>query len=272
MNTIRLFRAIILLFSALLVSTQVFAAKKPTDKERKDRADAEYLQCIAIAQNDGVPAMLVYVRDSQKGTSLKGSPEKLAQENCIADGMKLSRYQNLTEIIADDGSELVSVRSPLVHIKGDVPQARHVARPWTRDYLIELAAFLDQTPGMKKVSHSEAQILVASLVRSRADQDLISKATKVYRYLKGKVKKYSKGKVSFADCSSKAVCSTHLTGASIDISLLGADKKKRDLLTSRLREDRENGRILVILENAGNHFHIFVIPPKYVVYSETLAS
>ncbi|HAT68309.1 MAG TPA: hypothetical protein DCS20_01710 [Candidatus Yonathbacteria bacterium] len=269
MNTIRLFRVTVLLLGAALISSQAFAAKRPTDKERKDRANVEYAHCIAIAEKEGVSAMLAYIRNSQKGTSLKGSPEKLAQENCAADGMGLKRYQDLNEIVIDEGEKLVSLESSLVQIKDNVPRARHVACSWACGYAVELATHLDQTPGMKKIAHSDAQILVASLVRSRVDQDLISKATKVYRYLRGKVKKYSKGKVSFADCSSKAVCSTHLTGATIDISLLGVDKKKRELLASRLLEDRERGRILVILEIVGNHFHVFVIPPEYVVSTKT---
>ena len=264
MNTSHLLRAAVLLFGVLLISSQVYAVgKKPTDKERKERANAEYIRCMAIVKKEGIPAMLLYVRSSQKGTPLKSSPEKLAQENCVADGFGLVRYQDIEEIVADDGVRLVPVTSSLILIKDDVPRARHVSRPWTRDYLIEVATYLDQTPGMKKVAHSDAQILVASLIRSRADQDVISKVTKVYRYIKGKLRKLlGGGRRSFADCSSDAVCSTHLTGATVDISLLGVDRKKRKLLAARLLEDREEGRILAILENAGNHFHVFVIPPQ----------
>lgn len=273
MNTKHLLRAVALLFGVLLISSQVLAAgKKPTDKERKERANAEYIRCIAVAKKDGVPAMLAYVRASQKGTPLKGGPEKLAQENCVADGFGLTRYQNVDEIVADDGVKLVPVKSRLIRIKDDVPQVRHVARPWARDYLVEVATYLDQMPGMKKVARSDAQILVASLIRSRADQDAISKVTKVFRYIKGKIRKLLGGPRSFADCSSDAVCSTHLTGATVDISLLGVDRKKRKLLVARLLKDREEGRILAILESAGNHFHVFVIPPQQVVSLKTPTS
>lgn len=219
---------------------------------------------MAVVKKDGVPVMLAYVRNSQKGTPLKSSPEKLAQENCVADGVGLARYQDIEEIVADDGVRLVPIASSLILIKDDVPKARHVARPWTRDYLIEVATYLDQTPGMKKVAHSDAQILVASLIRSRTDQDAISKVTKAFRYVKGKLRKLLGGRRSFADCSSDAVCSTHLTGATVDISLLGVDRNKRKLLAARLLKDREEGRVLAILESAGNHFHVFVIPPQYV--------
>lgn len=254
---------LVVLVGVFFISLPVFAAKKPTDKERKDRANAEYARCMAVAEKEGVYAALAYIREKQRGTSLAGSPEKLAQENCAADAIGLPRYKNLDEIEEGVGDELVPVRSKLVKIKDDVPQARHCACSGTRDYLIELATYLDITDGSHKVAHSEAQILVASLVRSRADQDRLSTVKKFYRRIKGKIKKFMGGKRSFADCSSRAVCSTHLTGATVDISLLGADKKKRKILYERLKEDREKGRILVILEGVGNHFHVFVIPPQY---------
>lgn len=271
MNTAYLFRTVVLFLGILLASSEALATKESTDKIRKERANKEYEYCMAVAKNEGIPAMLAYVRSAQVGTPLKGNSEKLAQENCVADGMGLTRYQDLEEIADDDGAKLFLVESPLIRIKDDVPQARHVARPWTRDYLIELSKYFEKMPRTEKSSHSDEQILVASLIRSRADQNTISSVTKAYRYVKGKLKKFTRGKRSFADCSSKAVCSTHLTGAAVDISLLGTNRKKRELLATRLLEDREKGRILVILERAGNHFHIFVIPPQYVSLTETPA-
>lgn len=270
MNTRCLSCRCILFLGILVVSLQVCAAKKPTDKERKDRADIEYVRCMAIAEKDGVHAMLRYIRDSQKGTSLLSSPEKLAQENCAADGMGFNRYQNLDEIVADDGKKLVPVKSLLIRIKDDVPEARHVARPWTRDYIIEIANYLNQTPGVKKIEHSEVQLLIASLIRSRVDQDGLSKIRKSYQYIKKNLKKFLPGRRSFADCSSKAICSTHLTGATVDISRLGVDKKKLKILATRLLEDREKGRILAIVENVNNCFHVFVIPPEYVEVPKVL--
>ncbi|MBI5799024.1 MAG: hypothetical protein HZB10_03780 [Candidatus Yonathbacteria bacterium] len=251
-----------LLWLLVVVSTQ---AKALTDTKRKELANAEYSRCMSIAEKDGVYAVVAYVRESQKGTLLIGTAEKLAQENCVADAIGLNRYEDIDEIIEDYGNLLVPIATPLIRVGRNVPLARHVARPWTRDYLVELSQYLKQNAPWEKGTRPDAQILVASTIRSRVDQKRITRTTMVYRYIKGKFKKFFRSKQSFADCSTKAVCSTHLTGASVDVSLLGANGKKRALLAERLLDDRENGRILVIEERAGNHFHVFVIPPLYVV-------
>lgn len=269
MNIIRLLDICILLLGVSL-SSQVFAAKKPTDKERKERADVEYAWCMAIAKNEGIPAMLAHVRNSQRGTSLKSSPEKLAQENCVADGFGLTRHQNIKKIVSNEGNELVPLVSPLIKIK-NVPKERHVACSWTCGYLVQLAMYIALASETKGILRTEPQLTVTSLIRSRVDQNRISKAKKFYRRIKGKFKKFMGGRQSFADCSSRAICSTHLTGSTVDISIAGVDEKKFQILEARLLEDREKGRILVILERAGGHFHVFVIPPEHVVSTETPA-
>lgn len=269
MNKIRLFA--LLIVGMLFASSQVFSRESPSVTLRKERANEEYVRCMDVAKNDGISAMLTYVRDSQKGTPLVSNPQKLAQENCVADSTGLTRYEDLDEIVADDGDDLVPVVSPLITVKKDVPWERHVARPWTRDYLIELAQFLDGTSGVKKVKSSSSQILVASLVRSRLDQKRLSSVTTFFKRIKGKIKKFTRKKLSFADCTSDAVCSTHLTGATIDISLLGVDRRKFKVLAARLLEDREKGKILAIFEREGNHFHVFVIPPGYDALTENPA-
>ncbi|MHB1118284.1 MAG: hypothetical protein ACYCZ7_02025 [Minisyncoccota bacterium] len=262
MDTIRLFPVFVLVFGVLLVSDPSYADKKLTDKERRERANTEYARCMAVAREEGIPAMFAYIRKEQKGSSLKGSPEKLAQENCAADGIGLMRYQDLSEIIADQ-KKLTPLSSPLVKIK-NVPQARSVACSWTCRYIVELATYAKKASDVKTNPKLEPSLVVTSLVRSRTVQDEISKVSKFYRRIKGKIRRFTAGGRSFADCSTKAICSTHLTGSTFDISLLGVDKKKRKILAERLCEDRENGRILAILESAGNHFHVFVIPPQYV--------
>ncbi len=244
MNVIRLLCVCAVLACTAIPSFDVYAAKKPTNQERKEYASNEYELCMAIAKEVGVEGVIEYVKKEQAGTSLIGSPAKLAQENCIADSLELPRYENIDQIIND--TKLVFVESPLIRIKDDVPHARHVALPATRDFLIELATYMEHATASNKVSSSNEQILVSSLVRSHVDQKTIAR-----------------GGRSFADCLSSAVCSTHLTGATADISLRYVDKKRRAILTARLLEDREKGHILVILEKAGNHFHVFVIPTDY---------
>lgn len=272
MNTACFFRVFVLALGLLLISTSGYASKKMTAKERKERANVEYARCMAITKEKGVPATLAYIREQQTGTALASSPEKLAEENCAADAMELPRYQDLDEILADEGDELVELSSPLIKIKDDVPQSRHFACSWTCGYLTELATYVQEKLGHDaNAENPKAELLVASLVRSKVNQDALSRVKVFYKRIKKKLKKFISGGRSFADCSSRAVCSTHLTGATVDISLLGADRKTKKLLVARLLEDREKGRVLAIFERAGNHFHILVIPPQYVP-SETPAS
>jgi len=260
MNIIRL----VAFASLLLFSTISLAVPGPTDSERKEEAAREYEHCMFLGKYTGISGVVSYVRDQQAGTSLNGGSKKLAQENCIADTLGLLRYKDLDEIVAaDDGVNLIPVTAPLVVVNNGVPRERHVSRPWTRDYLFEIAQYFREISGGKKLR-------VASLVRSRADQDGLSGMKKFYRRIKGKIKIRMSKKRSFADCSSSAVCSTHLTGAAIDISLRGVTKKERKLLTERLLKDREDGRILVILERKGNHFHVFVLPEQPVFLMESL--
>lgn len=232
-------------------------SRGPTDAERKDEALQEYQRCMSIGAQGGIQAVLLYVWEEQSGSSLRGGSPKLAQENCIADTLNLPRYQDLDDIVLDDGGRLVQVSSPYLDVNGGVPRERHVAMSWTRDYLFERAEFFKSVTKGKKLR-------IASLVRSRDDQDGLSGVKKFYYRVKGRLKKVFRKRRSFADCSHNSVCSTHLTGAAVDISLRGLTKKEQVLLSERLLEDREQGRILVIHEKKGNHFHVFVIPPEYV--------
>ncbi|MFA5997485.1 MAG: hypothetical protein WC791_03255 [Candidatus Paceibacterota bacterium] len=262
MNVIRF---VIFAFFLCFLNVSV-AFSGPTDVERKEAATREYAYCMFLGKYVGVSGVISYIQGQQTGSSLYGNSEKLAQENCIADTLGLIRYRDLDEIIAaDDGVNLVSVDAPFVGMNKAVPHERHVARPCTRDYLYEIAQYYREISGGKKLR-------VASLVRSRVDQDRLSGVKKFYRRVRGRLKMMLSKKRSFADCSSSAVCSTHLTGAAIDISLRGVSKKERALLSERLLRDREAGRILVIHERVGKHFHVFVLPKQPVFLIESVLS
>jgi hypothetical protein len=69
-----------------------------------------------------------------------------------------------------------------------------------------------------------------------------------------------------ASCDYLPICSTHTTGSSIDISVRLLSLKQFTWLEARLREDRKAGKILMIYEFFGGHFHVFVIPPEYVAW------
>lgn len=256
-------RFMVLVFLLCFSGTSI-ALSGPTDAERKEEAAREYEHCMLMGKYDGVIGVITYVREQQAGSSLRSDSKKLAQENCVADSLGLFRYQDLDEIIAaDDGISLVSVDAPFVGMNNAVPHERHVSRLWTRDWLYETAQYY------REISHGK-KLRIASLVRSRIDQDKLSGVKKMYHRVRGRLRIMLSKKRSFADCSSSAVCSTHLTGAAIDVSLLGVSKKDRALLSERLLKDRDEGRILVIYEKKGNHFHVFVLPHEYVFPIESV--
>ncbi|MCK9344945.1 MAG: hypothetical protein M0P64_02355 [Candidatus Pacebacteria bacterium] len=256
MNVIRF-----VMFAFFLCFSNVSVAfSGPTDAERKEAAAREYAYCMFLGKFVGVSGVISYIQGQQTGSSLYSNSEKLAQENCIADTLGLMRYRDLDEIVAaDDGFNLVPIAAPFIVVNNGVPRERHLSRPWARDYLFDIAQYY------RKIS-SGKKLRVASLVRSRIDQKGLSEVKKFYRRVKGRLKIILRKRRSFADCSSSAVCSTHLTGAAIDVSLRGVSKKERVLLSERFLRDREAGRILVIYERVGNHFHVFVLPKQNVFY------
>lgn len=254
---------VFMVFLTILFSTPLYAGKQISVAEKKKIENAEYVKCMAITKKNGAEATIRYIREKQKGTSLKSTPTSLAEENCAADSIGLVRYQTLDEIgDACEINNLVSIGSSLVEIKNKLPEERRVGKPYVRDYLIELAQYMKSQT--KATNIEKPRITVTSLVRSRIDQNRICESKKTWQRVRGKFRHFfTKGK-SFADCSTDAVCSTHLTGAAVDIEI-PANKLERKLLTERLLHDRDNGRIFVIVENFGNHFHAFILPPRYQV-------
>lgn len=251
-----------MVFITMLFSTPLYAGKQLSVAEKKKIENAEYVKCMAITKEKGVEATIRYIREKQKGTSLKSTPTSLAEENCAADSIGLARYQTLDEIgDACEINNLVSINSSLVEIKNKLPEERRVGRPEVRDYLIEIGQYIKSRT--KVDGANKPKIVITSLVRSRVDQNRICEPKKIWQRVRGKVRRYFIGGRSFADCSTNAVCSTHLTGSAVDIEIPARSSLERKLLEERLLLDRNKGRIFVIIENVGNHFHAFILPPKY---------
>lgn len=263
---------VFMVFITMIFSTPLYAGKQIPATEKKKIENTEYVKCMAITKEKGVVATIRYIREKQKGTSLKSTPTSLAEENCAADSIGLARYQNLDEIgDACEINNLVSIGSSLVEIKNKLPEERRVGRPWVRDYLIELAQYL-KSRAKANDGADKPKVVITSLVRSRVDQDRICEPKKILQRVHGKVKRYFIGGRSFADCSTDAVCSTHLTGAAVDIEIPPRRSLEHKWLEERLLFDRNKGRIFVIIENVGNHFHAFILPPKYQEISMEEAS
>jgi hypothetical protein len=109
---------------AIILSAPIYAGEKVSIAERKAIQNSEYGKCMAITKEYWVLATIRYIREKQKGTTLKSTPTTLAEENCAADSIGLARYQTLDEIGDDcDTNNLVSIDSSLIEIKDKLPNA-----------------------------------------------------------------------------------------------------------------------------------------------------
>lgn len=216
---------------------------------RQIEAITAYNECVSNEYDDPLRHALELAYEYKEERSLKGTPEKLGRESCVADMLGLSRYETIADINnAKKTGELVLVDSHLVDIPDDVPMERHYARVWVRDYITSLAQDMQTYLRSRGIVSFHASVLrVPSIVRSFDVQDRLVRNGK-----------------SPANCRFHAICSTHTTGSTIDISSRRIGIVGYTWLLGRLLEDRKNGKILIILESLGGHFHVFVIPPKYV--------
>lgn len=228
---------------------------KRTLSNRQNAAIIAYDVCVSGGDNALRHAMdLAY--EAKDDFSLKGTPEKLGRETCLADVIGLTHYKTVADIDrAVLTKELVAVTSPLLAYPADTPLNRRVARPWVNDYIVLLAKDMERFVNEQHVEHSDPLLRIPSTVRSFDVQDRLVRMGK-----------------SPANCVYLPICSTHTTGSSIDISVRFLSSKQFTWLEARLREDRKSGKILMIYEFFGGHFHMFVIPPDYVAWYKDPAS
>jgi hypothetical protein len=163
---------------------------------------------------------------------------KLAFENKLAYEQRLPRFQALDEIRSAQ-SKLVRVPddTPTFYIDDHVNHDRRYLQQWSYDYLVELAAdFMREVGGTTKYP----KIKVTSMVRDMG---------------------YQRKLPSAAQCWAPESCSTHLTGASFDISFKGMSREQKSWMYRRLSADRNLGVVNAIHEPWSGCFHIFVIKP-----------
>lgn len=170
--------------------------------------------------------------------TLAGSRAKLAFENRLAYELGLPRFQTLDEIQSAQ-SKLVRVpdETRTFYIDDHVNRDRRYLQSWSKDYLGQLAAdFMSEAGG----TADYPKIKVTSMVRDM---------------------QYQRGLRSVAQCRSPESCSTHLTGASFDISFNGMSVMQKAWMYRRLIRDRDLGLVVAIHEPFSGCFHIFVIKP-----------
>lgn len=207
-----------------------------------------YKRCM-YGEGEAIPRALALNLEYRNDDSLKGSPEKLGYEVCLADALGFERYETQAEIDAKKGVDLVEINSPLVSISDQLPDERRYARVWVRDYVNKLAldmkTHFDEEAKKSGAASSFTPLRISSLVRSFGDQ--------------------RRQRNSPASCRNE-ICSTHTTGAAVDISnhFIRLGSKEREWLKLRLLEDRSKGRIVMIQEYFAPHFHVLVIPPAFI--------
>ena len=187
-----------------------------------------------------------HLRKAIIGGTLDGSfsyrRKSLAYENTVADYLKLPRFQNLKEIIeAQSGLSQVPSDTENFYVDSHVDPNRRYLQRWTYQYLVNLAADWKKEEIPTK---DYPKLKITSLVR-----DL--------EYQLHRVR-------SAAKCKKPETCSTHLTGATFDISIRNMSKAQHRWMYQRLKGDRNLGMINAIHEPRNGCFHVFVIPPEQV--------
>lgn len=239
------------------------AAKKPKKKKSatkkrkssvsvraltaKQRATvAVYEACMEGAESAGKDERIFRALDlafaAQGEQPLRGSPDKLGTEICVAELLGLSPFESDDAIaLATEKGELFEFSFDRIVFAPKLALHRRAGRSWVPAYLNELTrsmseAFPDSVPPLLRIP---------SVVRTKAGQQRL--------FLNGRTP---------ARCDVKGLCSTHTSGAAIDISLQMLDNARRAWITERLLQDVRERKILAILEGRGGHFHVFVLPPE----------
>jgi len=182
---------------------------------------------------------------AQRPPELKGSQDKLAEQNRVADDYDLTRMDGPAAIkrLVKSGY-LVSIprrgRGYYVDRKLGKGYARRdvlwYARPWVKKFLQqEGSRYADRFDG--------ARFKVSSLVRTEGYQELLMRRN-----------------VNAARGEDDDSRSPHLTGAAVDISKKGMSARQLAWMRDRLVALQERGWIIGTEEMATSAFHIFVQP------------
>jgi hypothetical protein len=167
--------------------------------------------------------------------SLKGSPNALLEQNRVADKENLSRLESEREISRFVQLRLlVSIPNGSYGIRVDprLERSRRYCRPWTIEFLKDL--------GTRFQKEFKKTLQVNSCVRDIETQEDL-------RDRNGNAAKTSGPRAS-----------SHLTGATVDISRLGLSRKEQEFIRGRLLIHERANRIEATEENQQKVWHIMV--------------
>ncbi|MEY4744217.1 MAG: hypothetical protein RL272_162 [Candidatus Parcubacteria bacterium] len=180
------------------------------------------------------------------GPQLRGSPSALARENAIADRYGLSRIADVAELRRFiDAGLLVPIEATDAYVLdetlGEEDHDRSSlyahARPWVK-------SFLDETLGEGHRLHGDRFVLT-SLVRTVTYQRLLRRDYAAAAGASGV----------------RTRMSSHLTGSTVDIRIIGLSPESESWLRRRLIELERRGAVQATEERGSSVcFHVMVSP------------
>lgn len=186
-------------------------------------------------------------RFSFTAAPLKARPDNLRRENAAATRDKLSRLASPKMLARFRGARLLvplPASTSTYYVSG-VPGSLRIARPWTKRFIEQLAA--------AKRRFFATPLRITGLTRTRAYQKALIATNANAAPAHGRLQ------------------STHLTGASVDISKHRLSVREINWLRTVLRRLTTNGLLHAIEEFREPHFHVLV-RRRYGTYARTLAS
>jgi hypothetical protein len=195
----------------------------------------------------GLPAVAALRggRLSLVAAPLRARPGHPARENAAADAQRLTRLRTRTVLDRFLGAGLLvpmTGHAPSVHVAG-IPAWRRVARPWTRQFVRQLGEAIHRLFG--------ARLRVTALARTEAVQAALLT---------------SNGNAAAVRGPSR---SSHLTGASVDLSKVELSDAELEWMQVVLARLTRRGVILAIEEFVQPHFHVMVFR-QYADYGRRL--
>ncbi|MDQ3089756.1 MAG: DUF5715 family protein [bacterium] len=157
---------------------------------------------------------------------------RLSAQNALANREGLTRVNNLADIRKLAAQKIlipIPNNNPNFVVKG-IPEARQYCLPWALELMSDLGKFIRSDFGKVPT--------LSSCVRDVNAQQAL--------------RKRQKG----AAPASGPQATSHLTGATLDISTHGYSRKERAKITKALRKLRSIGAVMFLDE--GNHWHVMV--------------
>ncbi|MFQ5521531.1 MAG: DUF5715 family protein, partial [Candidatus Methylomirabilia bacterium] len=182
-----------------------------------------------------------------RSAPLTATARNLERENAEANRQDLSRMRNLHMVrrfVKADLLVRVPAKTRTYRVSG-VPKSLRVARPWTKQFIEQLASGLHQIFGTR--------LKITSLTRTVATQRSLRTWNDNAAPARGENR------------------SSHLTGASVDISKHPHSSREIHWLRQVLRRLARRGLLHAIEEFQQPHFHVMVFK-QYRSYGRTLAS